>query len=89
MSTRQAESGSAAPWSVPAGGLLRELGVTRERGLDSAEIRRRRRQHGPNALRERRAQSAWLLLLNQVRSLIVVLLAAAALVAESILGRRV
>ncbi|MDJ0520932.1 MAG: cation-transporting P-type ATPase [Planctomycetota bacterium] len=71
--------GAAAPWSAPAENVLTALGVTREQGLRSAEIRRRRRRHGPNVLRERKPQSAWDLLIHQLRSLIVALLAAAAL----------
>ncbi len=73
------EHGIRAPWSVPAEDLAARLGVAREHGLDRVEVRRRRRTYGPNLLRQKRPQSAWLLLLNQLRSLIVLLLALAAL----------
>jgi Ca2+-transporting ATPase len=76
------------PWCVSAEALLRELGVTPERGLSEAEVHARRRRFGPNRLRQIRPRSAWRILLDQFTSLIVVLLAGAA-VLSFLFGRAV
>jgi Ca2+-transporting ATPase len=50
-------------------------------GLSGAEARRRLREHGPNALPAAKPRSAWLILLDQLRGVVVLLLCAAAAVA--------
>src|SRR5690554_5196358 len=50
-------------------------------GLSAAEAERRLAVHGPNLLRAARLASAWEILVGQLRSIIVVLLFVAALVA--------
>jgi P-type Ca2+ transporter type 2C len=50
-------------------------------GLSDAEARRRLREHGPNALPAAKPRSAWLILADQLRSVVVLLLCAAAAVA--------
>ncbi|MDP2496756.1 MAG: cation-transporting P-type ATPase [Candidatus Palauibacterales bacterium] len=67
------------PWTRPAEELSRELDVDPERGLSSEEAGRRLREHGANQLREHEERSAWEILVDQFRSLIVLLLGAAAL----------
>ena len=88
MSTRSAtadapgdeeRSPEASPWSRAAGELSRELDVDSETGLSADEAARRLREHGPNRLREHEERSAWEILVDQFRSLIVLLLGAAAL----------
>ncbi len=69
------------PWSQTAEQVLDALGVARERGLDDGVIRRRRKLYGANALRRTQRRSAWRILLDQLASLMVALLAAAAIVA--------
>ncbi|NIM50493.1 MAG: HAD-IC family P-type ATPase [Armatimonadetes bacterium] len=69
------------PWAQAAGKVLEDIGVSPETGLTANEVRRRRRRHGVNALPEARRMSVWAVLLNQFRSLVVLLLVAAALVA--------
>ena len=68
----------AEAWARPADVVLEELGVSAERGLDLAEVRRRRTRFGPNRLRETRPRSAWAILVAQFWSVIVLLLAVAA-----------
>ncbi len=68
-----------SPWSRSADDLARELEVDPERGLSSDEAARRLREHGPNQLREHEERSAWEILVDQFRSLIILLLGAAAL----------
>ncbi|MHC4938496.1 MAG: cation-translocating P-type ATPase [Planctomycetota bacterium] len=69
-----------SPWSLRPEAVLESLGVDRCRGLTLREVRARRRQYGPNLLRQTRRMSAWHILFDQVRSLVVALLGAAALV---------
>jgi len=77
---RRSEAPGGSPaWARPVEDLSRELGVDPEQGLSDAEASRRLREHGPNRLREHEERSAWEILVDQFRSLIVALLAAAAL----------
>lgn len=68
------------PWTRVHHEVLTELGVDADRGLDAEEAKRRRRQYGPNRLQEAKKGSAWQILASQFKSLIVVLLMAAAAV---------
>ncbi|MBD3334366.1 MAG: HAD-IC family P-type ATPase, partial [Candidatus Eisenbacteria bacterium] len=68
------------PWSRTLDNLLDELGVSPDRGLDGDEIRRRRSRHGGNRLRAAQRKSVWTILLNQFKSLIVILLGVASLI---------
>ena len=62
----------------PGDDALKEQAVVIEQGLDAREARKRRRQYGPNVLAEFKPQSAWQILVTQFKSLVVVLLVAAA-----------
>jgi len=64
-------------WALPWEEVTRALDVSSEDGLDSAEIKKRIKLYGPNRLREVEAQSAWSILFNQIKNLIVVFLLAA------------
>jgi Ca2+-transporting ATPase len=66
------------PWSAAAEQVLRDLEVPAETGLTAEEAERRRREHGPNRLREVKPRSAGEILIAQLRSVIVLLLAVAA-----------
>lgn len=68
------------PWSLPAEQVCQELGVSAS-GLDPNEVRQRRQTYGPNRLREHEQRSVWRILWEQVKSLIMLLLVIAALVA--------
>ena len=72
-----------APHQEPAEALLDRLDSSIEHGLDKGEVRRRRQEYGPNRLEEARARSAWRILIDQLTSLIVLLLIAAALAAAA------
>lgn len=65
-------------YAVGADAILQRLRVTPERGLSDADVRRRQRQFGLNRLRESQPRNLWSILYDQLRSLIVALLAAAA-----------
>jgi Ca2+-transporting ATPase len=71
-----------AVWhTLPAHEVARRLGTDATRGLALAEVARRLRQYGPNALAETRDRPALAIVLDQFKSLIVVLLIAATAVA--------
>jgi Ca2+-transporting ATPase len=65
------------PWAVPGQDVLDALEVSADRGLDAAEVKERRREYGPNRLQRTQRKSAWQILLEQFKSLIVALLAVA------------
>jgi Ca2+-transporting ATPase len=67
-----------SPWSKPAPDILRELGVNPNEGISGVETAKRRKQYGPNRLKEPPPKSAWVVLVKQFKSLIVGLLAVAA-----------
>ncbi len=75
-----AEVGPAGrkPWSMEPWEAASDLGVDQEEGLGREEASRRRREHGPNLLRERERESVARILLRQFESIIVMILAAAA-----------
>jgi Ca2+-transporting ATPase len=58
--------------------VLHHQQVTPDRGLSSAEARQRLRRYGPNTLRRTSPKTAWHILANQLRSIIVWLLMGAA-----------
>jgi P-type Ca2+ transporter type 2C len=65
------------PWARPAEEVLADLGVPADTGLTKAEAFERRRRFGPNLLRDTKRRSSWAILLDQLKSILVVLLAAA------------
>ena len=75
MSTPQTHS----VWSGTADSVLRAQGVKAERGLDEPEARERRRRFGSNEFVARQTRSVISILLAQLRSVVVLLLLAAAL----------
>ncbi len=70
-----------APWAAGAEAVIAALRVDPALGLSEQEVRARRRLHGPNLIQEKRRRSSWRILFDQFASLLVALLAAAALVA--------
>jgi len=72
-----------APWAAPFEEVLSGLGVDPESGLDSGEVKERREQHGPNRLRKAKRKSAFKILVDQFKSLIILLLVLAAVLSFS------
>ncbi len=66
-------------WARPAQEIVQELEVSPEEGLSGAEVGRRRKRHGHNRLRQAQSRSAWQILIEQFKSLVVILLVVAAL----------
>lgn len=75
-----------APYRTSPEALIERLDSSIEQGLDDAEVERRREEHGPNRLREAQSRPTWRILVDQLASLIVLLLVAAA-VAAAVFGR--
>ncbi|MBD3427100.1 MAG: HAD-IC family P-type ATPase [Candidatus Omnitrophica bacterium] len=66
------------PWSLEAGGIAEKLDVDPGKGLTESQADSRRRTHGANVLRKKEEKSPWVVLLNQFKSVIIVLLLLAA-----------
>lgn len=66
------------PWSLSPQEVADALDVDPTRGLDEAAVSQRRAEFGRNRLREAERRSAWQIFLEQFRSLVVLLLVAAA-----------
>ena len=60
--------------------VLEDLAVEPDRGLDDGEVRRRQKQHGRNRLSEAETASPWKILADQFKSLVIAILAGAAIV---------
>ncbi len=78
-SQSQDAEGIAAPWARSSEEILDQYDVIREDGLDKRKIRLLLKKYGPNRLREAEKKSIARMLLNQVKSVIVILLAVAAI----------
>jgi Ca2+-transporting ATPase len=76
--------GVESPWSRPAEEVLSELGVDSGAGLSCSEARKRRKRFGPNRLREARRRSPWRILLDQFKSVVLLVLLAAAVLAFAV-----
>jgi len=68
----------AQSWAKPANAILETLDVDAGQGLPASEVEQRRKRYGENSLRDTETRSAWQILLEQFKSLIVGLLAVAA-----------
>ena len=72
------QPGIARPWARPADAILEMLDVDTGQGLPASKIEQRRKRYGANRLRDTATRSAWQILFEQFKSLIVGLLAVAA-----------
>ncbi|MEN6549097.1 MAG: cation-transporting P-type ATPase [Armatimonadia bacterium] len=70
----------AQPWARDWQDVAAELNTSAELGLSHDEVLSRRDRYGTNCLAQAKPKSAWGILLHQFRSLIIALLAVAALV---------
>ncbi|MBN1259348.1 MAG: cation-transporting P-type ATPase [Anaerolineae bacterium] len=67
------------PWTQTWEDVAEALDVTVTQGLDAKEVSRRRERYGQNRLRDTETKSAWQILVEQFKSLIIGLLAVAAI----------
>ncbi len=61
--------------------VLTHFGVEPDQGLTDSEVESQREEHGPNSLREAQTRSGWKVLLDQCKSVVLLVLAAAAVLA--------
>jgi Ca2+-transporting ATPase len=66
------------PWAQSVQTILESLSVSEDEGLNGREVEKRREQYGRNRLRSAKSKSAWRILAEQFKSLLVFLLAVAA-----------
>lgn len=85
MSLPTPPSSSPPVWHAQdSASVLAQLAVRPESGLNSAELAQRLAQHGENRLAERPPRPAWLKFLDQFRSLLVLILLGAGLLAGAV-----
>jgi len=77
---QQEKSAVVAPWAARSEQVLEALSVSADRGLDAGEVKRRRSQYGPNRLQQAKPRGAAWILLDQLKSAIVLILVLAAIV---------
>jgi len=70
----------SSPWSLSVSDTLEHLQINLDKGLNESEVAERRKIYGANRLKETKKKSLWLIFIEQLKSLIVLLLAVAAIV---------
>lgn len=60
--------------------VAEQFNVDPGKGLSDEEVRKRRKEHGPNKLKEKKEKSLWQLLFDQLKSAVIYLLVAAVVV---------
>ncbi len=70
---------SKTPWAAPPKAVLKDLRVSRDKGLGPSDVRERLGRYGPNRLVEVEKKSLWLILAGQFKNVIMGLLATAAI----------
>lgn len=65
-------------WASSATAVLEQFEVSPESGLSTQTVKERSKKYGSNRLKAARTKSVWIILTNQFKSLIIVLLGAAA-----------
>lgn len=71
------------PWTLSPEAAIERLEVSQDQGLTDSEAEQRRQQYGENRLQEAKTRSAWQILVEQFKSLIIGLLAVAAVLSFS------
>lgn len=66
------------PWTLSLEEIFDQLDVSSHEGLTESEVEQRRKQYGENRLQEAKGKSAWQIFIEQFQSLIIGILAVAA-----------
>ncbi len=74
------EGSVSNPWAKTEEDILEKYGVSPEEGLSGGEVEERLRQFGYNKLKETSTRSKWDILVEQVKSFLVILLTVAAVI---------
>jgi len=75
----QTQSNELKPWALSREEITGRLGTSGKNGVEAGQVQQLREQHGPNLLRQVEPKSMWQILAHQFKSLIVILLAVAAI----------
>ena len=67
------------PWALSSLQVLERSGSNPEKGLTQAKARQRLKQYGANCLRKIKKKSVWVILLNQFKNVIILILAGASI----------
>ena len=67
------------PWSLSKEQITLNLEVAPENGLAYHEARKRKKEYGPNEIEKSKAKSSWTILIDQFKSLVIGVLAIAAM----------
>ncbi len=78
MEKLQNEKSLDFPWAVSAEDLQRFFNVDRKRGLSKRQVKENRQKYGTNIIRQKKRKSVFKIFIEQFKSLIILLLAAAA-----------
>ena len=70
-----------SPWNLSAEKVAEHFKLDPDQGLNKEEARKRLRSYGPNRLRQKQKVTAWQLLVNQFKSLVIILLGIASVAA--------
>ncbi|MGA9538394.1 MAG: cation-transporting P-type ATPase, partial [Desulfobacterales bacterium] len=70
-------------FSRPIEQVLKIFDVKPDQGLSEAQVQRRRERHGPNRLREAKRRGAGRILIEQFKSMVIIVLVIAGAVAFS------
>jgi Ca2+-transporting ATPase len=70
-----------SPWNLSAEKIAEQFTLDPDQGLDKQEARKRLRSYGPNRLRQKQKITIWQLLVNQFKSLVIILLGIASVAA--------
>lgn len=77
-------------YSLPSTDALRSLEVDPQTGLSDDEVKSRREQYGTNELHHAQRRSIWLILLEQFKSVVIIILAlmgiAAVVIVNTLIG---
>jgi Ca2+-transporting ATPase len=79
--TNQKGDAVQTPWSKSVDEITELLSVQPGNGLTSDDVNKRRKKYGANELRKHEPKNTWLILLDQFKSLIILLLGVASLLA--------
>ncbi|MBD3177451.1 MAG: HAD-IC family P-type ATPase [Armatimonadia bacterium] len=77
----QEQDAERAPWALDVDAIAREWDTDEDAGLSDAEAKARLESHGYNRIQRGAQRSAWSIFVDQFRSLVVLLLVAAAIAA--------
>jgi Ca2+-transporting ATPase len=81
LQTKEPARRLASPWACNTDEVIRHFDVITDTGLSKRDVENRRAKYGPNALRQAKKTGSLVILVRQFRSLLVVLLILAAMIA--------